>query len=35
VRQYSISDDTFPFRLDILYGYACLRPQLAVRLAAN
>lgn len=35
VRQYSISDDTFPFRLDVLYGYTALRPQLAVRLAAN
>ena len=35
IRQYSISDDTFPFRLDVLYGYAVIRPQLAVRLAAN
>lgn len=35
VRQYSISDDTLPFRLDVLYGYAAIRPQLAVRLAAN
>jgi hypothetical protein len=35
VRQYSISDDTFPFRLDVLYGYAAIRPQLACRLLAN
>jgi hypothetical protein len=35
VRQYSISDDTFPIRLDVLYGYTAMRPQLAVRLAAN
>jgi P22 coat protein - gene protein 5 len=35
VRQYSISDDTLPCRLDILYGYQAVRPQLACRLAAN
>lgn len=35
VRQYSISDDTFPCRLDILYGYKTLRPQLAARLHAD
>ena len=35
VRQYSISDDTFPIRLDVLWGCAALRPQLACRLAAN
>ena len=35
VRQYSINDDLFPVRFDVLYGYAALRPQLAVRLAAN
>jgi hypothetical protein len=35
VRQYSISDDTMPIRLDVLWGAVALRPQLAVRLAAN
>jgi hypothetical protein len=29
VRQYSISDDTWPARFDALYGYKTLRPQLA------
>ena len=35
VRQYSISDDTMPIRIDVLWGAACLRPQLACRLVAN
>ena len=35
VRQYSISDDTMPIRIDVLWGAAALRPQLAVRLCAN
>ena len=35
VRQYSISDDTFPIRIDVLWGCAALRPQLACRLVAN
>jgi hypothetical protein len=35
VRQYSISDDTMPIRIDVLWGATALRPQLAVRLAAN
>jgi hypothetical protein len=35
VRQYSISDDTMPIRIDVLWGAAALRPQLACRLAAN
>ena len=35
VRQYSISDDRFPCRLDVLYGYKTLRPQLACRLHNN
>lgn len=35
VRQYSISDDTFPIRIDVLWGCAALRPQLACRLCAN
>lgn len=35
VRQYSISDDTMPIRIDVLFGWASLRPQLAARLVAN
>jgi hypothetical protein len=35
VRQYDINNDVLPCRLDILYGYAAIRPQLAVRLIAN
>ena len=32
VRQYAISSDTFPCRLDVLYGFKTLRAQLAARL---
>lgn len=35
VRQYDINNDKFPCRLDILYGYKTIRPQLACREAAN
>jgi hypothetical protein len=35
VRQYDISQDKFPTRLDILYGYKTIRPQLACRLHAD
>ncbi len=35
VRQYDINSDKFPCRLDVLYGYKTLRPQLACRLANN
>jgi hypothetical protein len=35
VRQYDISNDKFPCRLDVLYGYKTLRPQLACRLHNN
>jgi len=35
VRQYAISSDTFPCRLDILYGYKTLRAQMAARLLSN
>jgi hypothetical protein len=34
VRQYDINQDKFPCRLDILYGWATLRPELACRIAA-
>lgn len=33
VRQYDIKEDLFPCRLDVLYGFKTLRPQLACRLA--
>jgi hypothetical protein len=33
VRQYDINNDKFPCRLDVLYGFRTLRPQLATRLA--
>jgi len=35
VRQYDINLDVLPCRIDVLYGAAAIRPQLAVRLAAN
>lgn len=35
VRQYDINNDKFPCRLDIMYGYKTLRPQLAARVANN
>lgn len=35
VRQYDINNDTFPCRLDVLYGYKAIRPQLACRLGFN
>lgn len=31
VRDYNINDDTFPCRIDVLYGYQSLRPQNACR----
>lgn len=33
VRQYDITNDKFPCRMDIMYGYKAIRPQLACRLA--
>ena len=35
VRQYDINNDQFPCRLDILYGYKAIRPELACRILAN
>jgi hypothetical protein len=35
VRQYDITNDKFPCRLDVLYGYKTLRAQLAARLFSN
>ena len=35
VRQYVISTDQFPCRIDVLYGYKTLRAQLAARIHAD
>lgn len=35
VRQYDINNDNLPCRLDVLYGYKTIRPELAVRLGFN
>lgn len=32
VRDYDINEDQMPCRIDVLYGYAALRPEMAVRL---
>ena len=32
VRQYDISNDRLPCRIDVLYGYSVIRPQMACRL---
>jgi len=32
VRQYDINDDVMPTRVDILYGYGAIRPQMAARI---
>ncbi|WP_395707562.1 P22 phage major capsid protein family protein [Casimicrobium huifangae] len=35
VRQYDINNDKFPCRVDVLYGYKALRPELACRIHAD
>ena len=35
VRDYDISNDKFPCRIDVLYGYKAIRPQLACRIGMN
>jgi hypothetical protein len=32
VRQYDINNDRMPCRIDVLYGYGVIRPQMAVRM---
>ena len=32
VRQYDINNDRMPCRIDVLYGYSVIRPQMACRL---
>lgn len=34
-RQYAIGTDTIPCRIDVLYGYKTIRPQLAARILSN
>lgn len=35
VRDFAIADRSFPCRLDVLYGYKTVRPQLATRILSN
>ncbi len=35
VRQFQISDRSFPCRIDCLYGFKTIRPQLATRILSN
>lgn len=35
VRQYDINNDAMPCRLDVLYGYKAIRPELAARVHAD
>lgn len=35
VRDYDINNDNLPCRIDVLYGYKAIRPQLACRLGFN
>jgi len=35
IRDYAISSDTMPCRIDVLYGYKAIRPQLAARVGIN
>jgi hypothetical protein len=35
VRQYDINNDNLPCRLDVLYGYKTIRPELACRIGFN
>lgn len=32
VRQYDINNDRMPLRIDVLYGYSVIRPEMAVRM---
>jgi hypothetical protein len=32
VRQYDINNDRMPCRIDVLYGYSAIRPQMACRI---
>jgi hypothetical protein len=32
VRQYDINNDRLPCRIDVLYGYSTIRPQMGCRI---
>jgi hypothetical protein len=32
VRQYDINNDRMPCRIDVLYGYSTIRPQMGCRI---
>lgn len=34
-RQYAINSDTIPCRIDVLYGYKTIRPEMACRILSN
>jgi hypothetical protein len=35
IRDFAINDRSFPCRIDVLYGYKAIRPQLACRIHAD
>ena len=35
IRQYDINNDTIPARIDVMYGYKTIRPELACRVIGN
>lgn len=35
VRQYDINNDQFPCRIEMLYGYKAIRPEIAARILSN
>jgi hypothetical protein len=34
VRDFNIADRSFPARVDVLYGFKAIRPELACRIAS-
>jgi hypothetical protein len=34
VRNYDIVNDKFPCRIDVLFGYKCVRPEWACRISS-
>jgi hypothetical protein len=35
IRDYSIDSDSFPCRMDVLFGWKAVRPELATRIASG
>jgi hypothetical protein len=35
VRAYDINNDQFPCRIEVLYGYRAIRPEIACRILSN